>query len=82
MKKAILLIALGLLFCNMSFAYDAKIEKLVPIGSTKEQVCKIIDENKKTDERYLCHGMWKKFYKYFPNFKTEIYNGQDAEWFT
>ena len=82
MKKLLGIVVLGLLWGNVGVAYDAKIEKLVPIGSTKEQVCKIIDENKKTDERYLCHGMWKKFYKYFPNFKTEIlYNGQDAEWF-
>ena len=75
-----------MLWGNVGVAYDSKIEKLVPIGSTKEQVCKIIDENKDENkekgERYLCHGMWKKFYKYFPNFKTEIlYNGQDAVWF-
>ena len=53
MKKAIVIVVLGLMWCNVGVAYDAKIEKLVLIGSTKEQVCKIIDENKKTDERYL-----------------------------
>ena len=96
MKKLLGIMVLGLLLSGNAYAKDEYLEDLIPIGSSKQHMCIILDgESYGGDKRsgtmiglveegggVYCHGINSKHWNYYPQYKTEIIsNGRDKVFF-